>query len=143
MTGLMWSTSNDLSPIRYNGRKIISLLNVLVLQISYSKPSKKEFIEIVIELARRVGLTMTDEELCAEANKWEMRHGGYFRTYGTAVYQLPAGYSGDLRCCIGLRTAHWPLAVKISWSIFDFEIKGRERIAITGPNGSGKQRFCG
>ena len=25
---------------------------------------------------------------------------------------------------------------------FDFEIKGRERIAITGPNGSGKSTFC-
>ena len=54
----------------------LSLVNRFGVQISYSKPSKKEFNEIVIELARRVGLTMTDEELCAEANKWEMRHGG-------------------------------------------------------------------
>ena len=54
----------------------MSLLIVLVFRLCYSKPSKKEFNEIVIELARRVGLTMTDEELCAEANKWEMRHGG-------------------------------------------------------------------
>lgn len=54
----------------------LSLVNRFGVQISYSKPSKKEFNEIVIELARRAGLTMTDEELCAEANKWEMRHGG-------------------------------------------------------------------
>ena len=27
-------------------------------------------------MAQAVSQDMTDEELCAEANKWEMRHGG-------------------------------------------------------------------
>ena len=43
---------------------------------SFSKPSQKEFFEIVIGLARREGITMSDEELKAEANKWELAHGG-------------------------------------------------------------------
>ena len=37
---------------------------------------KKEFYDIVINLARRNNINMSDEELCAEANKWEISHGG-------------------------------------------------------------------
>jgi len=44
--------------------------------ISYSKPTPKEFYTIVIELARRSGITMSEDELRAEANKWELMHGG-------------------------------------------------------------------
>ena len=81
---LIKETWNDRNDMEYENdlhrsdtmEEKLSLVNRFGIQISYSKPSKKEFNEIVIELARRVGLTMTDEELCAEANKWEMRHGG-------------------------------------------------------------------
>lgn len=81
---LIKETWNDRNDMEYENdlhrsdtmEEKLSLVNRFGVQISYSKPSKKEFNEIVIELARRVGLTMTDEELCAEANKWEMRHGG-------------------------------------------------------------------
>ena len=45
-------------------------------QISFSKPSRKEFNEIVTELARRSGISMSEEVLLAEANKWELSHGG-------------------------------------------------------------------
>ena len=31
---------------------------------------------MVITLARKAGITMSDEALRAEANKWELRHGG-------------------------------------------------------------------
>ena len=31
---------------------------------------------IVTELARKSGCTLSDEELCREANKWELSHGG-------------------------------------------------------------------
>ena len=44
--------------------------------VCYSKPSNKEYYDIVIGLARKSGLDMTDEELMAEANKWELSHGG-------------------------------------------------------------------
>ena len=30
----------------------------------------------MVNLAKKNGLTMTEEELCAEANKWELSHGG-------------------------------------------------------------------
>lgn len=81
---LIKETWNDRNDMEYENdlhrsdtmEEKLSLVNRFGVQISYSKPSKKEFNEIVIELARRVGLTMTDEKLCAEANKWEMRHGG-------------------------------------------------------------------
>ncbi len=54
----------------------LSLVNRFGCQINYSKPSPKEFYNIVIKLARRNGLTMSEEELRAEANKWELSHGG-------------------------------------------------------------------
>ena len=54
----------------------MSLVNRFGVTISFSKPSQKEFFEIVIELARREGITMSEEELRAEANKWELSHGG-------------------------------------------------------------------
>lgn len=81
---LIKETWNDRNDMEYENdlhrsdtmEEKLSLVNRFGVQISYSKPSKKEFNEIVIELARRAGLTMSDEALCAEANKWELRHGG-------------------------------------------------------------------
>ena len=54
----------------------LSLVSRFGVQISYMKPSKKEFNHIVIELARRSGITMSDDQLCLEANRWELAHGG-------------------------------------------------------------------
>ena len=54
----------------------LSLVNRFGCQISYSKPSQKEFFDIVIGLAKKNNVKMTDEELMAEANKWELSHGG-------------------------------------------------------------------
>lgn len=54
----------------------LSLVNRFGCQISYSKPSQKEFFDIVIGLARKNNVKMTDEELMAEANKWELSHVG-------------------------------------------------------------------
>ena len=54
----------------------LSLVNRFGCQISYSKPSQKEFFDIVIGLARKNNVKMTDEELMAKANKWELSHGG-------------------------------------------------------------------
>ncbi len=54
----------------------LSLVNRFGCQICYSKPSHKEFYDIVINLAKRNGVDMTEEELCSEANKWEISHGG-------------------------------------------------------------------
>ena len=54
----------------------LSLVNRFGVTINYSKPTPKEYFNIVIELAHRSGVKMSDEELRAEANKWELSHGG-------------------------------------------------------------------
>ena len=76
-----WNDRNDME--NNNGlhrsdtiEEKLSLVNRFGCQISYSKPSQKEFFDIVIGLARKNNVKMTDEELMAEANKWELSHGG-------------------------------------------------------------------
>ena len=54
----------------------MSLVNRFGVTINYSKPSQKEYFNIVINLAEKAGITMSEQELCAEANKWELSHGG-------------------------------------------------------------------
>ncbi|MGB4661766.1 MAG: ATP-binding protein [Mobilitalea sp.] len=55
----------------------LSLVARFGITINFSAPVPKEFFDIVKNLARRQGIeNMTDEELCAEANKWELSHGG-------------------------------------------------------------------
>ncbi len=45
--------------------------------INYSVPGREEFYTIVEALAKRQGnINLSREELRAEANKWELRHGG-------------------------------------------------------------------
>ena len=54
----------------------LSLVNRFGVTISFSKPSQKEYFGIVSELAKRNGITMSEDKLLAEANKWELSHGG-------------------------------------------------------------------
>lgn len=54
----------------------LSLVNRFGVTINYSKPTQKEYFHIVIELARKAGLAIPDEELRAAANKWELSHSG-------------------------------------------------------------------
>lgn len=54
----------------------LSLVNRFGVTINYSKPTQKEYFDIVLHLARRAGVTLGDEQLRAEANKWELSHGG-------------------------------------------------------------------
>lgn len=54
----------------------LSLVNRFGVTINYSKPTQKEYFNIVIELAHRQGIKMSEEDLCKEANKWELSHGG-------------------------------------------------------------------
>ncbi len=76
-----WSDRNDV--VMQNGmhqsdtmEEKLSLVHRFGVTINYSKPSQKEYFNIAIRLARRLGVTMPDEEICAEANKWELSHGG-------------------------------------------------------------------
>lgn len=55
----------------------LSLVNRFGVTINYSRPSQKEYFEIVTKLAKKYDdITLSDEELCKEANKWELSHGG-------------------------------------------------------------------
>ncbi len=81
---LIKETWNDRSDVKIqNGmhqsdtmEEKLSLVNRFGVTINYSKPSQKEYFNIVTQLAHRQGITMSDEELRAEANKWELSHGG-------------------------------------------------------------------
>ena len=54
----------------------LSLVNRFGVTICYTKPMQKEYVGIVVELAKRAGITMDSEELIAQAKIWEMEHGG-------------------------------------------------------------------
>lgn len=54
----------------------LSLVNRFGCTIYYGQPDQKEFYNIVVELAHKAGLDISDEELCAEAKKFELHHGG-------------------------------------------------------------------
>ena len=54
----------------------LSLVYRFGVRIYYGAPSKKEFQTIVKALAERNGITMPEDELLLEANKWELSHGG-------------------------------------------------------------------
>lgn len=54
----------------------LSLVNRFGVTINYSRPTQKEYFDIVVHLAKRAGIGMDEETLKAEANKWELSHGG-------------------------------------------------------------------
>ena len=54
----------------------LSLVNRFGCMINYSKPSYKEYLEIVSGLAAKAGITMPHDKLIAGAKQWEMKHGG-------------------------------------------------------------------
>lgn len=76
-----WSDRSDMSQDELHRsdtmQEKLSLVNRFGVSINYAKPSQKEYFEIVCKLAKRYdSITMSDEELCREANKWELSHGG-------------------------------------------------------------------
>ncbi|MGN0359628.1 MAG: ATP-binding protein [Hominisplanchenecus sp.] len=54
----------------------LSLVSRFGVQIFFCAPNKKEYQNIVRVLAQKYGVTMPEEELLLEANKWELSHGG-------------------------------------------------------------------
>lgn len=54
----------------------LSLVYRFGVKIFFCAPGKKEFQNIVRVLAERYGVTMPEEELLLEANRWELQHGG-------------------------------------------------------------------
>lgn len=55
----------------------LSLVNRFGVTITFTKPNQKEFYNIVTGLAKKYpDIQLTEQEICAEANKWELSHGG-------------------------------------------------------------------
>lgn len=54
----------------------LSLVARFGVTIYFGRPNKKEFQQIVKALAERNDVNMSEENLYAEANKWELSHGG-------------------------------------------------------------------
>ena len=54
----------------------LSLVARFGVSIYFGKPDKRQFQDIVRMLAKRNGITIPEEELFLEANKWELSHGG-------------------------------------------------------------------
>lgn len=73
----------------------LSLVNRFGVTINYSKPNQKEYFHIVTELAKKNGLTMPEEEICAEANKWELAHGGISGRTAQQFINYLLGQSGE------------------------------------------------
>lgn len=76
-----WSDRSDMSQDELHRsdtmQEKLSLVNRFGVTINFSKPTQKEYFEIVCKLARKYeNITLSDEELCREANKWELSHGG-------------------------------------------------------------------
>lgn len=75
-----WNDRNDMDVELHKSdtmQEKLSLVNRFGVTINYSRPSKKEFNFIVTELAKRYPeIKLSEEELIAKANAWEMSHGG-------------------------------------------------------------------
>ena len=74
----------------------LSLVARFGVTISFSKPTQKEYFRIVTELAKRYPeITLSEQELCAEANKWEMSHGGISGRTAQQFINYLAGRIGE------------------------------------------------
>ena len=82
---LIQETWKDRSDMEHNGdihrsdtmEEKLSLAARFGCSICYSNPNRQQYHDIVRGIAARVpGLAMSDEELLAAANRWEIRHGG-------------------------------------------------------------------
>ena len=54
----------------------LSLVARFGVTIYFGSPNKKEFQEIVRVLAKKEGISLSEDQLLLEANKWELSHGG-------------------------------------------------------------------
>lgn len=55
----------------------LSLVDRFGLNVLYTRPSFDEYHEIVRRLAKKHGITMTEEDLIAKANAWSVKKGGH------------------------------------------------------------------
>lgn len=95
-----WSDRSDMSQDELHRsdtmQEKLSLVARFGVTINYSKPTKKEFNHIVTELAKRYPeIGLSEEELLAKANMWEMSHGGIS---GRTAQQFINDLAGKAKC---------------------------------------------
>ena len=74
-----WSDRSDSDELHRSDtvQEKLSLAHRFGVTINYGKPTQKEYFEIVKNLAKKYPqITLTEEELTAQANMWELSHGG-------------------------------------------------------------------
>lgn len=91
-----WSDRSDMSEDELHHsdtvQEKLSLVARFGLSICYERPNQKNYFHIVLQLAKRYPeITLSEEELIAEARKWELSHGGMS---GRAAQQLIYDLSG-------------------------------------------------
>ena len=75
----------------------LSLVARFGVTIYFGKPEKKEFQEIVRQLAKRNQIEMPEDELMLEANKWELGHGGLSGRTAQQFIDYLMGMNGVLK----------------------------------------------
>lgn len=74
----------------------LSLVSRFGVTIYFGAPDQKQFRQIVTELAKRNGISLSGEALLQEANKWELSHGGLSgRTAQQFIDYLAGSRSGE------------------------------------------------
>ena len=100
---LIRETWNDRNDMEFNGEihrsdtleERLSLAARFGCAINYSNPNRAQYHEIVKGIASRFeGIDIDEQTLIAEANKWEIRHGGIS---GRTAQQFVNYYAGILR----------------------------------------------
>ncbi|WP_313130638.1 ATP-binding protein [Anaerocolumna sp.] len=76
-----WSDRSDMSKDELHRsdtmQEKLSLVARFGISINFSAPTQKEYFDIVKGLAKQIpNMELTEEELCAKANIWELSHGG-------------------------------------------------------------------
>jgi predicted AAA+ superfamily ATPase len=76
-----WSDRSDMSKDELHRsdtmQEKLSLVSRFGITINFASPNQKEFFHIVKGIAKNTPeLTLNEDELCAQANIWEMSHGG-------------------------------------------------------------------
>ena len=100
---LIRETWNDRNDMEFTGdvhrsdtlEERLSLAARFGCAINYSNPNRQQYHDIVKGIASRVeGLDIDEQTLLAEANKWEIRHGGIS---GRTAQQFVNYYAGILK----------------------------------------------
>ena len=93
-----WSDRSDMDEELHRSdtmQEKLSLVYRFGITINFSKPSQKEYSDIVRNLAKKYPqITLSDKELCEEANKWELSHGGISGRTAQQFINYLAGQAG-------------------------------------------------